>query len=163
MIGFAELEERIGVNPTEEFTAVIQDFVGPFGGTAMLLYSATESLELVRALLREESASEELPVLQADALREVGNVVLNASLGGIGQMLNTSFETGLPALKSGHCQEIFADGAGHSAGHELLYMRMRFALSAPSVAGQLGFSLDMRNGDALQTCLSDFLKTMGGA
>ena len=163
LIPFANLEERIGVDPNENFSAVIQSFEGPFGGTAVFLYSASESLELVRAMLGEEIATKELPVMQADALREVGNVVLNSSIGGIGQMLNATFETGLPILKSGHCREIFTDGAGYAEDDELLYMRMRFALSAQSLSGHLGFSLDMKNGDALQRCLAGSLKAMGGA
>src|SRR5438067_643666 len=56
--------------------AVRQDFSGAFSGRAMLIFPASNSLSLVRAVTGDHLSPEEATDIQDEALAETGNVVL---------------------------------------------------------------------------------------
>ncbi len=81
---------------TEPASIVRQNFQGPFQGDALLIFPARESLELVRILLAEPSPIETMTELEREALLEVGNIILNACLSCIADMLEQEITNSLP-------------------------------------------------------------------
>ena len=67
--------------------AVTQEFSGPFSGEAFLVFPEDKSLELVRAIIGSDVPLESMGELEQDAMTEVGNIVLNASIGSIANLL----------------------------------------------------------------------------
>ncbi len=91
--GASSLIEDVDPMPV---AAVRQRFVGPFRGSALLVYPEEKSLELVRSLLQEDVALDALTELERESLLEVGNIILNACLGSIANMMDFEFTCDLP-------------------------------------------------------------------
>ena len=88
--------------------AVKQQCTGSFWGDALLLFPETKSLELVRSLLKELMSLEDLTAMEQEALMEVGNIILNACLGSLANLLDSEATSGLPVFLHG-CSAIFSD------------------------------------------------------
>ena len=157
LISIDELDSEVCGDVDQEFSGVVQSFTGPFNGSAVLLYSENESLELVRALLGQDIPLSDLPVIRAEALREIGNVVLNSTLGGMSQLLEIDLKTELPELHSGSAREIFVKGAGYGTSDTIIYLRMRFSMADSDLDGHIGFTLDVGDECSLKKCLSGYL------
>ena len=156
-----ELDDEITAIAGIDLFGVVEGFEGTIQGSAVLLYSQWESLELIKVLLGEDVPVEDLPTLQGEALLETGNVVLNACLSGMADMLGEEFGTMLPELRRGSCLEIL-DSAGYSKDDNILYLRMRFSLKGDSLSGHIGFSMDVSSESGLVKCINRYVKeTLG--
>jgi len=162
VVSIDSLTQLMGKGAGEHCSGVVQSFLGPFNGSAVLIYSEEESLEMVRALLGQNIPLSDLPVMRAEALQEIGNIVLNSTLGGISQLLEIELETGLPELKSGTSKEIFVDGAGYGDSDSIIYLRMCFSLSHSNLDGHIGLTLDVGDELALRDCLAGYLSKAFG-
>jgi chemotaxis protein CheC len=91
---------------TDNITAIKQQFSGFFGGTALLVYPETSSLELVRTLIGENIPLESLTELEQESLLEVGNIILNACLGSFANMIDMELNFELPEFYKGNCNAL---------------------------------------------------------
>ena len=73
-----------------------------FNGRAQLIFPADKSKLLVAMCLGEEEldsiSSDELTDADFDVIREIGNVILNAVVGGLGNLLEVKIEYDLPEV-----------------------------------------------------------------
>lgn len=95
--------EYIQQHSSERISAIQQMFQGSFSGTAVLFFPEEKSLELVRALLQEEVPLNSLTDLERDSMLEVGNIILNAILASLTEMLDMDIRCGLPSFLTGQC------------------------------------------------------------
>lgn len=103
-----EAARLLEMETSAQVSAVREAFSGPLQGTALLIFPQAKSLELVRALLREEVALEVLTELEQEALTEVGNIILNACLGALANMLRVELQCGLPEFISADCASLLS-------------------------------------------------------
>lgn len=130
----------------EPVSAVRQIFSGPFTGDALLLFPETRSLELVHVLMPDmplEAVSE----LEPEALVEVGNILLNACLGSIANVLEARFDCDMPVFAKTSLAALFTPSGGDSDA-VLLVLQVRFRLAESDIAGYLVFLMDF---DSLKT------------
>ncbi len=78
-------------------------FGDKFSGKAQLIFPVETSKELVRLCLNEESGNEALAHggltdTDYDALKEVGNIILNSIIGGFGNLLSMPLQFELPEV-----------------------------------------------------------------
>lgn len=108
-------------------------FDGLFTGSAVLIFTPEEASRLVRILLGDDPSPEEQHLMHAGTLQEVGNLVLNAVMGSIANILGDSF-TYLPP---DHFETPFADLLLHDASEEavILIARTSFVLEDHVVEG----------------------------
>ncbi|MDD4927991.1 MAG: chemotaxis protein CheX [Gallionella sp.] len=76
--------------------AVKQQFSGPFDADAMLLFTEERALEIVRDMMGSHISIEELAEYEQDAMCELGNIILNACLSAMADILKISFQSSLP-------------------------------------------------------------------
>lgn len=76
--------------------AVRQQFSGPFNAEAILLFTEERALEIVRDMMGSEASVEELAEFEQDAMCELGNIILNACLSAMADVLGLSLESTLP-------------------------------------------------------------------
>ena len=81
--------------------AVQQSFEGPFSGRALLIFPQAQSLELVRSIVGDEHSLEDVIDLEQEALAETGNIILNACLATIANVLRRTMRMSLPSSSSG--------------------------------------------------------------
>lgn len=76
-----------------------------FSGKARLVFPVDKTKLLVDLCLGEESSRDDLPVASKltdtdfDAIREIGNIILNAIVGGLGNLMDTKLEYSLPEIE----------------------------------------------------------------
>ncbi|CAK0762364.1 chemotaxis protein CheC [Gammaproteobacteria bacterium] len=75
---------------------VRQKFNGLFESTAMLLFAEERALEIVRDMMKSELSIEDLAEFEQEAMCELGNIVLNACLSAMADILNITLDSSLP-------------------------------------------------------------------
>lgn len=80
-------------------SCVVQTFQADYTGTAALVFPPESAARLVSAVTGEEITSAGLDAVRSGVLTEVGNIVINAILGTMGNLLQTSLEFSLPEYR----------------------------------------------------------------
>ena len=122
---------------TRELVSVSQKFGGPFGGNAILLFSDRDSLELVRVLLADEILLEDLPDLEQEAVSEVGNIVLNACLSSLADVLGQDIPINLPNFRKGELNSLLEQDVDSEPTDDELFLlsNVQFELRSLDIVG----------------------------
>lgn len=113
---------------------VNSSFAGQLSGDLYLMFPRDDGMRLVRRLLRDAPPLADLTELERDALLEVGNIILNAFLGELGNMMAVRFDCGLPDLKVGPAVSVLRP---RGEGDVVLLFRISFGLTAEAIGGYL--------------------------
>jgi chemotaxis protein CheC len=136
--------------------AVRQSFEGSFSGKALLIFPETRSLELVRSILGEEHSLEDIAVMEHEVLAETGNIVLNAFLGTIANVLSQSIRMSLPSVVRGSGTRLFEDQGATSNLVLLLYVD--FIIRDRNLQGFIALLMDLPAITSLKLIVRDFIK-----
>ncbi len=130
---------------------VRQGFSGAFWGNALLLFPERKSLNLVRAMLAETAPLAELTDLEQEVLAEAGNIILNACLGTLANLLGEPIETELPRYVSG-CAARVLNKSARAAGDEaaMLMVHIAFSVADRDISGHVVLTLE---GESLSTLI----------
>ncbi|MCP5102281.1 MAG: chemotaxis protein CheC, partial [bacterium] len=82
-----------------EYSTVLQKFKGDFTGSSALVFPPKSAVRLVSALTGGEIDSPNLDAVRSGTLVEIGNIVINAILGTMGNMLESNFIFSLPEYR----------------------------------------------------------------
>lgn len=142
--------------------SVGQAFQGAFSGQALLIFPETNSLELVRAVVGDGMALDEIIDLEQEALAEIGNVILNGCLVVVANMLRLGLTMSLPRVARGSGESILA-AEGHVAPEEpVLFLRIDFKVSARDVDGYIALLMDLPSLASLRELIRAFIDSLGG-
>lgn len=150
----------IGEREVDELVAVRQAFTGAFSGRALLMFPHGKSLELVRAVTGGDMSAEELVEIEAEALAETGNVILNGCLASMANMLQRSLEMSIPEVMRGSGAELFTPGgAGEAAGEDpvVLFLYIDFTVREHDIRGYIAMLMDLPSLSALQSLIAEFI------
>lgn len=145
---------------SEHVSGVSQNFSGPFNGQALLLFPVTKSLELVRLMLQDTVPMEQLTEFEEEALNEIGNIILNAGLGSLADMLGNEITSSLPVFRQGSCDRIMGDDSDNK-NEIVLFLRVAFNIESHKVDGYVIYLLDVRSIDDLVIHIDRFLEQIG--
>lgn len=137
-----ELEREILETGGDRVCGVSEAFAGVFSGRALMLYSHAESLELVRLMLRETIPLEHFSEMEGEAICEVGNIVLNACISTLANLIGIEIQTEVPMLHMGTPSEVLACTLGTNE-RRVLHLRMSFVFYKHQLSGHIGFMLEM--------------------
>ena len=138
-----------------------QSFEGPFSGRALLIFPEAQSLELVRSIVGEEHSLEDVIDLEQEALAETGNIILNACLATIANVLRRTMRMSLPSIIRGDGDTLFdvhADGAG---GNLVLFLYIDFTIKNRDVRGFIALLMGLPSIAALKDIVRDFIDGIG--
>ncbi len=125
-------------------SAFAQEFSGPFSGDLVLVFPEAKSLELVRTIIGDTVPLESMTELEQDALTEVGNIVLNATLGTLASLLELRLASSLPTFVRGSGDTILGRPADRGREDDLImFMKVGFALKQSRLDGTVVFVLDV--------------------
>lgn len=140
----------------DEVTAIKEEFAGSFWGNALLLFPEKQSLSLVRALLRDQDLPMDvLSEMEQEALTEVGNIILNACLGSLANIIEQNLNFELPQYSHGSCEEVIQSSCKNS-GEGILLLQMSFSLASTRVQGYLTLVMDVDSMQALSEQLNQY-------
>ena len=138
-----------------KLVAVQQSFEGPFSGRALLIFPEAQSLELVRSILGSEHSLEDVIDLEQEALAETGNIILNACLATIANVLQRTMRMSLPSVIRGDGAALFDQSTG---SHDLvLFLYIDFNIKARDMHGFIALLMDLPMMVALKEIVRDFI------
>ncbi|MEI8394756.1 MAG: chemotaxis protein CheC [Rhodospirillaceae bacterium] len=141
---FIEMAERQWVEPA---SVVRQTFDGPFHGDALLIFPARASLELVRVLLDEPAPIESMTELEREALLEVGNIILNACLSCIADLLEREITNALPVYAESEPAALIRMLVP-DADWYVIFLSIDFTIQRHNMHGNIVFVLDVPAAEA---------------
>ena len=147
----AHLEAQFG----EEITVLRQRFVGEFWGDALLLIPKRRSMALVREVMRDTLPLDSLGALEQEALLEIGNVILNACVGGMANAFGEEITVELPDYIETDASLSFAAPEDVNGG--VMLLKMDFRIQGRDIRGFLAFLLDMESLDSFLVLVERFL------
>jgi chemotaxis protein CheC len=154
----SELVERGG---SPKLVAVQQSFDGPFSGRALLIFPQAQSLELVRSIVGEEHSLEDVIDLEQEALAETGNIILNACLATIANILHRTMRMSLPAVIRGDGATLFEVQSSAVTNNLVLFLYIDFMIKNRNVHGFIALLMDLPSIRALKDIVADFIDGIG--
>jgi chemotaxis protein CheC len=144
-----------------QLVAVQQSFDGPFAGNALLIFPAAQSLQLVRMIVGEEHTLEDIIDLEQEALAETGNIILNACLATIANLLHHTMRMSLPSVVRGDGESLFKVDAGAADGNLVLFLFINFSIKKRDIHGFIALLMDLPSITALKEIVGDFVSHVG--
>jgi chemotaxis protein CheC len=143
-------------NP-KKLVAVQQSFEGPFAGRALLIFPEAQSHELVRSIVGDEQSLEDIIDLEQEALAETGNIILNACLATIANVLHRPMRMSLPSIVRGDGDTLFeVDGAG-SGERFVMFLYIDFNIKSRDIHGFIALLMNLPSIAALKEIVRDFI------
>jgi chemotaxis protein CheC len=136
--------------------AVQQSFDGPFSGRALLIFPQAQSLELVRSIVGEEHSLEDVIDLEEEALAESGNIILNACLATIANVLRRTMRMSLPSILRGDGDALF--DVKSSRSNLVLFLYIDFTIKNRDIRGFIALLMDLPSISALKEIVRDFIE-----
>jgi chemotaxis protein CheC len=146
--------EMVGGSRVGEVVAVEQHFAGDVSGRALLIFPEANSLELVRAVTRDMVAPEQVPEVAPEALCETGNVVIQACIGTIANMLHRTLALNVPHLVRGPARDLFP----RSGQGLVLFVYINFSLRGRRIRGYIALLLDWPSVHILKQLIDEFIQ-----
>jgi chemotaxis protein CheC len=154
----AELVERGGA---ATLVAVQQSFEGPFSGRALLIFPQAQSLELVRLIVGPEHSLEDVIDLEEEALAETGNIILNACLATIANVLRRTMRMSLPSILRGDGDTLFDVRSRDGRSDLVLFLFIDFTIKQRDIRGFIALLMDLPSIDSLKQIVHDFIEGIG--
>jgi len=146
----------VGGGSAPRLVAVRQSFEGPFSGRALLIFPEAQSLELVRSIVGPEHSLEDVIDLEQEALAETGNIILNACLATIANLLRKTMRMSLPSVIRGDGAMMFEVPA-EDDGDLVLFLYINFTIKHRDIPGFIALLMDLPSFTALRKILGDFI------
>ena len=140
-----------------KLVAVQQSFEGPFSGRAMLIFPQAQSLELVRSIVGEDHSLEDVIDLEQEALAETGNVILNACLATIANLLRRTMRMSLPSVVRGDGKTLFEVQQATAEVDLVLFLYIDFTIKNRDIRGFIALLMDLPSIIALKKIVADFI------
>ncbi len=149
------------LDQTQQFiSGVQQNFKGVLGGKAVLIFAKEQGLELVRAVLQQNELSiDELTDLEQEAMTEIGNVILNACLCSMADMLGNPIQSEIPDFFGGSVDQVFSLNDledQRQNDYFVMLLNMDFAIKQKNIHGYVIFMIDPESIDYFK----DVIKSM---
>jgi chemotaxis protein CheC len=157
-VAASRLVERGG---TSRLVGVQQSFEGPFSGRALLIFPAAQSLELVRSIVGDEHSLEDVIDLEQEALAETGNVILNACLATIANVLKHTMRMSLPSVIRGDGRTLFDVQAGDAPDNLVLFLYIDFTIKKHDIRGFIALLMDLPSLTALRKIVRGYIDGIG--
>ncbi|WP_432741342.1 chemotaxis protein CheC [Methylobacter sp. G7] len=139
------------------FGAVSQNFSGPFNAEALLLFTEGQALKIVSDMMNSQMSLEELAEFEHEAMCELGNIILNACLSAMADMLNFTLDSSLPNYTVASADDILTRLKKNTNQPYIMILHIDLAIENQSTAGNLVFLLSSASLTNLVTHIDQFL------
>ncbi len=161
VLSIHDVIQRLQAQALDAIAVVKQQFAGVFWGEALLLFPEAQSLELVRILLQDMVPLERMADMEQEAFMELGNIILNACLGSLANLLSSEISSSLPVLMQGTCTEVFTMLQNEYLDDDyVLFLKIDFAMPTRAINGYVAFVIDGASTRSLQDSVEHLLSTL---
>jgi len=137
--------------------AVQQNFSGPFNINAMLLFTEERALEIVRDMMGSQLSLSELAEYEQEAMCELGNVILNACLSAMSDMLKLSLNSSLPLYSVDSSESILSKVFPKENQPVILVLHINLVIEKRRTQGYLVFLLSSASLENLFKHIDQFI------
>jgi chemotaxis protein CheC len=144
IVSAPELIGFLAATDGAELSAVQMRYSGSMAGTVELIFSSGEGGRLVDCIMGDDPMVEEgLDAIRAGTLCEVGNIVINALMGTLANVLSLRLEYTVPAYIEGDAARLVTS-AGLQAENVVLLAETEFLVEKKSIRGTIAvfFTMD---------------------
>lgn len=144
---FDKLDKRFGLDPV---AAVLQNFHGSYRGRAALIFPTESALNLVTGVTGEEPEADDLDAIQSGTLAEIGNIVINALIGTIGNILGNRLEFDLSEYFQDTVANLIKDSTSADLSESfILISEVHFIIEKLDISGHIILTFDIDSLEAL--------------
>ncbi|NMM37177.1 MAG: chemotaxis protein CheC [Glaciimonas sp.] len=152
-----EIDTKLLAQSDVKFSAVSQHFSGPFDADAVLLFTEENTLEIVRDMMGSQMSLEELADFEQEAMCELGNIILNACLSSMADMLDISMDSSLPSYTVESLHDILHRITDNSEQPYILLLHIDLAIEKRHTEGHLIFLLSSTSLGSLVVQIQRFI------
>lgn len=150
--------EALSLN-SSRLGAVSQHFSGPFDADAMLLFTEERALEIVRDMMGSQLSIEELAEFEHEAMCELGNIILNACLSSMADILSLTLDSSLPTYTVNSSEIILQQIVATANQPVMLVLHIDLTIERRHSEGSLVFLL---SSSSLQELLAHIERFVSG-
>lgn len=144
-----------------EVHAVHQAVSGGFAGEIYLLVPGEQGRRLAGKMLGVKPAEVEA-LMVADALLELGNVVLSSCVGTLSNMTRTALSASLPEYRVGSVESVLRPDKGHGTLRSgAFFLSIDFGLAGGEIDGSVVFLVDESSAQGLRQAIGLYLDALG--
>ena len=156
-----EIDERVLALDNARFATVSQVFDGPFDAEAVPLFTEAHALEIVRDMMGSQMSLDDLAEFEQEAMCELGNIILNACLSAMADMLGITLNSSLPDYVVSSPREISQRlSAGESDETYVLVLHIDLMIEKHQTQGHLIFLLSSSSLNRLVVQLQRYLRSI---
>jgi chemotaxis protein CheC len=141
----------------DRLSAVLLDFKGSFSGISAVVFPPESAAVLVMLLTGEQEQSPELDAMRIEALKEVGNIIINAVMGSIANVLSEHLVYSIPTYYEGPMVNLAGLKRKSGSDECVLLARTNFLVEKLNVKGDILLILEIGSLDALVGSISRVL------
>jgi len=130
-------------------SAVLLDFKGTFSGISAVVFPPESAAVLVMLLTGEQEESPELDAIRIEALKEVGNIIINAVMGSIANVLSERLIYSIPTYYEGPISNLARLKRKSVLDECVLLARTNFLVEKLNIEGDILLILEIGSLDAL--------------
>jgi len=101
IIQFSEYQDFVNYFEDENYAVITLPFNGELTGYSKLILSSEHAAKLVNAFIGRSGTNIDMDSLRIDILSEIGNVIINAVMGTLSNMLNINLDYIVPSYEQG--------------------------------------------------------------
>lgn len=150
-----QIVNHLTQRPGESVSLVVLQFSGQFSGLSTLMFTSDSASKLVDLLVREETPLDELDAIKTGTLTEVGNILLNAVMGSIANLLGSRLNYTIPSYQEGPLAVLLQPIIRQESA--ALEITTRFTVQSRQITGEFLLLFEVVSFDAfvevLQTAL----------
>ncbi len=134
--------DQFDLNNSAKMSGVTQSVSGAINGDALLMFPEEKTLTIVRILLGDTVPVESLTEMEQEAMCEIGNIILNAIVSSVANLLQKEIVSSLPRFICGTGSEIYAINTG-SEDDLVMFLKVGFGLESQSINGHVTLMLNV--------------------
>lgn len=123
-------------------SGVTQSMKGALTGDALLMFPEEKTLSIVRILLGDTVPVESLTEMEQEAMCEIGNIILNAVVSSVADLLKKEIMSSLPRFIKGTGSEIFSLETCNN-NDLVMFLKVDFGLESQSINGYVTLMLNV--------------------
>ena len=155
-----ELREEMRSRGGSRLSSVSLDFKGNCNGNAELIFSSEGASKLVNLFAEEEEPESNLDSIRVGTLCEIGNIVLNALMGSISNMLSLRLSYTVPNYVEGSIGDL-APSFRIPSDSVIFLAWANFTIDVHEVTGSFVLFMEVASFDKLLTAIDALNETSG--
>ena len=160
VLSIEELEKEMEKHSGKRLSAVKMVFQGSTSGAAELIFPSVSANKLITAFTGEESEDMDPDSIRVGTLGEIGNIVLNAVLGSISNILKFNLKYTVPSYIEGTPESLLPSEVDPDS--VILLAETRFTIAELKVEGDIALFFELEGFDMLLEVIDNF-EVDGGA